>query len=453
VIISAVILAAGKGVRMSSDFPKVVHKAAGKPMILHIVQTIKKAGIEDINVVVGHGRDMVYEVLKNEKVRFVAQEQQLGTGHALIQAQHNIDPLASVMVLAGDTPLLRETTLKQLIDFHREQDSLATVLTAELKNPTGYGRIIRNDDNSFLKIVEEKDASENEKKIKEINSGIYCFQAGEVFYSLNKVTTNNAQGEYYLTDALDLMKKDKKKVSIIKVSDSQEVYGVNDRIQLSYVESILRKRKNMNLMQEGVTIVDPAATYIDEEVQIGRDTRILPYTIIEGNTVIGKDCEIGPYSRISNSNIGDSVIIDSSRVNEAAIGTGCIIGPYAYLRPQTELHDNVKVGDFVEIKKSTVREQSKIPHLSYIGDAMIGKGVNIGAGTITCNYDGKNKYRTIIEDQAFIGSNTNLVAPVTVSKNAVVGAGSTITQDVGQNMLAVERAKQKNVQNWVRKDR
>ncbi len=451
--ISAVVLAAGRGVRMCSDLPKVAHKAAGKPMILHIVDIVRQAGIEDINVVVGHGREVVQQLLAQEKVDFVLQEQQLGTGHALLQAEKNIDPDSAVIVLAGDTPLLRSSTIQELINFHQEQKSPGTILSAELSNPAGYGRVIRQADQSFSRIIEEKDATEEERQIREINSGIYCFQAGMVFELLQKINTNNAQGEYYLTDVLELIKNTQQTVNIIKVEDAQEIYGVNDRIQLAYVESILRKRKNLELMREGVTIMDPSSTFIDKDVQVKKDSIILPYTIIEGATLIGENCQIGPYSRISNSHIGDKVIIDSSRVNEARIGNQCSIGPYAYLRPQSELHDNVKVGDFAEIKKSIIGEHSKIPHLSYVGDAIIGKGVNVGAGTITCNYDGRNKHQTIIEDQAFIGSNTNLVAPVRVGENATVGAGSTIAHDVPPDSLAVERAKQRNFHNWANKNR
>ncbi len=451
--ISAVILAAGRGVRMCSKLPKVAHKAAGKPMIVHIVDIVRQAGIEDINVVIGHGREVVQELLAQEKVKYVIQEQQLGTGHALLQAEGNIDPDTTVIVLAGDTPLLRSSTIQELIKLHQQEESQATILSAELSDPAGYGRIIRQTDQSFARIVEEKDCTEEERTIKEINAGIYCFQAGSVFQLLKKINTDNMQGEYYLTDVLELIKNNEKPaVNIMKLADAQEIYGVNDRVQLAYVESILRKRKNLQLMREGVTIIDPSSTFIDKEVKVKKDSIIFPYTMIEGSTSIGENCQIGPFTRISNSNIGDHVIIDSSRINEAKIGNSCTIGPYSYLRPQSELHDNVKVGDFAEIKKSIIGENSKIPHLSYVGDAIIGKGVNIGAGTITCNYDGRNKHQTIIEDQAFIGSNTNLVAPVRVGENSTVGAGSTIAHDVPPGNLAVERAKQKNFHNRTKKD-
>lgn len=452
-MISAVVLAAGKGVRMCSELPKVVHKAAGKPMILHVVETIQSAGITDITVVVGHGKDKVMEILQNYQVKFAIQEEQLGTGHALLQAKNYIEPSSTVLVLSGDTPLLRSKTLLDLVAVHQQQNAISSFISAELPNPYGYGRVIRNHDGSFARIVEEKDASEEQRLINEINSGIYCFQASDVFERLGELNTNNVQGEYYLTDVLEMQVRTGQKIGIIKIDDNQEIYGANDRVQLSYIEGILRKRKNVELMKKGVTIIDPASTFIDQEVSIGKDTIIYPFTLIEGTTSIGEACEIGPYCRISNSIIAERVIIESSRIIEAKIGKGCTIGPYAYLRPQAELHDNVKVGDFAEIKKSVIGENSKVPHLSYIGDAVIGKGVNIGAGTITCNFDGINKYPTIIEDRAFIGSNTNLVAPVKVGENATVGAGSTITRDVLPDSLAVERAQQKQIPNWVRKQK
>ncbi len=443
--IAAVILAAGKGVRMCSSLPKVAHQAAGKAMIVHIVEAVEQAGINDIKVVVGHGREVVQSLLSAKKVEFAIQEQQLGTGHALLQAEKHIDTPSAVLVLAGDTPLLRPSTLQGLIQYHLAKGVQATVLSADLEDPSGYGRIIRQDKGLFSRIVEEKDANEKEKMVQEINTGIYCFQAPQVFQLLQQINTCNAQGEYYLTDVLEIIKGQGAEVEILKLEDAQEIYGVNDRIQLAYVEKILRKRKNQELMRQGVTIIDPSSTFIDQDVRIKADSIILPFTIIEGTTQIGSDCKIGPYSRISDSYIGDKVTIESSRINQAKIGNGCIIGPYAYLRPEAELHDNVKVGDFAEIKKSIIGANSKIPHLSYVGDAVLGQGVNIGAGTITCNYDGRSKHKTIIEDQAFIGSNTNLVAPVRVGQNAIVGAGSTIAHDVPPDTLAVERAQQKNL--------
>ena len=442
---SAVILAAGKGVRMCSEWPKVVHRLAGKPMLMYVVDALKAAGIDDICLVVGHGKEYVQKLFDGDRIRFVVQEEQRGTGHALMQAENAVDPASAVIVLAGDTPLLRASTIKNLRDFHENSQAAASALSCKISKPRGYGRIIRNADSSFARIVEEKDAGEREKAINEINSGIYCFQAKEVFRALAQINTANAQGEYYLTDVLEIMKNEDKKVGILIAEVEEDIYGINDRIQLSQAESIIRKRKNTALMKNGVTIIDPSTTFIDRDVRIGRDTIILPFTMIEGNTIIGERCEIGPSSRINDSVIASDVSIESSRVKEARIADKCVIGPYSYLRPGAVLQQGVKVGDFVEIKKSTIGEESKVPHLTYVGDAQVGRGVNIGAGTITCNYDGKNKYETILEDGAFIGSNTNLVAPVKIGKNAVTGAGSTISRDVPANSLGVERAKQKNL--------
>jgi bifunctional UDP-N-acetylglucosamine pyrophosphorylase/glucosamine-1-phosphate N-acetyltransferase len=442
---SAVILAAGKGVRMHSRMPKVLHRVAGKPMIWYVVKAAKEAGIDDIILVVGHGRDMVEEALAGENLRFIVQEQQLGTGHALMQAQGSVNPAHTLVVLAGDTPLLEGKTLKKLLDFHQQQQALATVLSGLLPDPYGYGRIIRQADGGLERIVEEKDASPEEKEIAEINTGMYCFQAGAVFTALSQVERSNAQGEYYLTDVLPILKKDGHKVAVLATNEVDQIHGINDRIQMASAEAIIRQRHNHELMKNGVTIMAPETTFIDSAVKIGIDTVIYPFTILEGQTVIGENCTIGPYTRINDSSIGNDVVIESSRIKEARIGNHCNIGPFAYLRPEADLQENVKVGDFVEIKKSIIGAGSKIPHLSYVGDALLGKEVNIGAGTITCNYDGKKKSRTILEDHVFIGSNTNLVAPVTIGESSITGAGSTITRDIPAHTLAVERAEQKHI--------
>lgn len=442
---SAVILAAGKGVRMHSQMPKVLHQVAGKPMIWYVVKAVKEAGINDIILVVGHGREMVEETLASENLRFVVQEEQLGTGHALMQAQGSVNPTHTLVVLAGDTPLLEGKTLKKLLDFHQQQQARATVLSGLLPDPYGYGRIIRQADGGLERIVEEKDASPEEKEITEINTGMYCFQAGAVFAALSQIERSNAQGEYYLTDVLPILKNDGHKVAVLATDEVDQIHGINDRIQMAAAEAIIRQRRNQELMKNGVTIMAPDTTFIDSAVEIGMDTVIYPFTIIEGQTIIGENCTIGPYTRINDSSIGNDVVIDSSRIKEARIGNHCNIGPFAYLRPEADLQENVKVGDFVEIKKSIIGAGSKIPHLSYVGDALLGKGVNIGAGTITCNYDGKKKSRTILEDGVFIGSNTNLVAPVTIGEHSMTGAGSTISRDIPAHTLAVERAEQKHI--------
>ena len=442
---SAVILAAGKGVRMHSQMPKVLHRIAGKPMIWYVVKAVKEAGIDDITVVVGHGRELVEETLSGENLHFVVQEQQLGTGHALMQAQGSVNPDHTLVVLAGDTPLLEGKTIKKLLDFHRQQQVRAIVLSGLLPDPYGYGRIIRQADGGLERIVEEKDASPDEKKIAEINTGMYCFQAGAVFAALSRLDRSNVQGEYYLTDVLPILKNDGHQVAVLATDEIDQIHGINDRVQMAQAEAIIRQRHNRELMKNGVTVMAPETTFIDSSVKIGMDTVIYPFTIIEGETSIGQNCIIGPYTHINDSSIGNDVAIESSRVKEARISNHCNIGPFAYLRPEAELQDNVKVGDFVEIKKSIIGAGSKIPHLSYVGDAILGKQVNIGAGTITCNYDGKKKHRTILEDRVFIGSNTNLVAPVTIGEDSMTGAGSTITRDIPANTLAVERAEQRHI--------
>lgn len=448
---AAVILAAGKGVRMRSAYPKVVHRVAGIPMIRHVVHAVFGAGIDSVYVVVGYGREYVYQALAEMDVEYVIQEQQLGTGHALRQAENHLKDASTVLVLSGDIPLIQAGTIEKLLGQQQESRAAATVLSAILEVPGGYGRIIRNPDHSLQRIIEEKDASQEQKLITEINSGIYCFQSREVFPRLADLTTDNAQGEYYLTEVLAMMINDGRQVEVMLSGESDGILGINDRAQLACCEALLRRRKNLALMQAGVTMVDPASVFIDQPVVVGQDTVIFPNTLIEGETVIGQGCEIGPFARISNARIGSRVVIESARINDAHIGDHCNIGPFAYLRPGTRLGQGVKVGDFVEIKNSVIGENTKIPHLSYVGDAQVGNEVNIGAGTITCNYDGAHKYPTFLEDGVFIGSNTNLVAPVRVGKDSVTGAGSTITRDVPPGTLAVERARQRNIKGWTKK--
>lgn len=445
---SAVILAAGKGVRMRSNFPKVVHRVAGIPMVQHVVNAVSQAGIDKITLVVGHQQEMVKEIFTGQAVNFAVQTEQLGTGHALLQARSYVQDDETVLVVAGDTPLLQAATLQALIEHHRFNQATATVLTTEIENPYGYGRIIRDENGKFKRIVEEKDADLEEKKICEINSGMYCLQAKEAFAALTTLGSSNAQGEYYLTDILEILMQAQQRVEVFLMHAPDDIYGINNREQLAFAEQKLRQRKNTELMLAGVTLIDPQNTYIDAGVRIGMDTIIYPGCIIEGQTQIGEGCRIGPGTHINDSTIGNDVMIENSRIKEAEVGDECNIGPYAYLRPQAVLHQGVKVGDFVEIKKSIIGAGSKIPHLSYVGDATLGKGVNVGAGTITCNYDGKNKWQTVLEDGVFIGSNTNLVAPVKVGENAITGAGSTITRDVPANALGLERASQKNLENW-----
>jgi len=430
---------------MHSELPKVVHRVAGKPMVMHVCDAARRAGASRLVVVVGHGKEAVQALFAPGEVEFAIQEEQLGTGHALKQTESLLSQENTIMVLAGDTPLLQARTLQELADYHVTSGAAATVLSTRVEEPYGYGRIIRDARGCFHCIREERDANLDEKQVEEINSGMYCLDARQAFRALAQIGSQNAQGEYYLTDILTILKNEGQRVEVLELDAREDMYGINDRLQMSQAESILRRRKNEALMRAGVTIIDPVTTYIDSDVEIGADTIIYPGTIIEGLTRIGNTCEIGPQTRISSSQIGNKVVIENSRLKEAQVGDECTIGPFAYLRPQAVLHRKVKVGDFVEIKKSTLGEGSKAPHLSYIGDAKIGKYVNIGAGTITCNYDGAHKYETILEDGVFIGSNTNLVAPIKVGTHSITGAGSTLTRDVPAETVAVERAEQRHL--------
>lgn len=447
----AVILAAGKGTRMKSTLPKVLHRIGGKPMVQHVLDAATSAGATRSVVVVGFGGEQVETTLGNQ-TEYVVQAEQLGTGHAVMQARALLEDFAgTVMVLYGDTPLLRGDTLKKFFTEHEASKASATVLTACVADPTGYGRVIRDQKGQVLKIVEQKDANSEERAVNEINTGIYCFERVALLDALSKINCNNLQGEYYLTDVIGILVAAGASVQAVQVADYEETLGINSRVQLSDAEKILRRRKLVELMDNGVTIMDVDSTFIDEEVSIGPDTVIYPFTWIEGKTRIGVGCEIGPNSRIQDSTIGDESTLHFIYAHECQIGNHVTVGPYVHLRPNTVLADGVKVGNFVEVKNSQVGMGSKIPHLSYIGDTDMGSGVNIGSGTITVNYDGKKKHRTTLEDGVFIGCNTNLVAPVTVGKGAYVAAGSTITKNVPAEALGVARARQNNIDGWVTK--
>ena len=447
----AVILAAGKGTRMKSKLPKVLHRVGGKPMLRHVTEVARAIGSYRTVVVVGFEGERVMQEM-GAGLEYAVQADQLGTGHAVMQTKSLLkDYSGTLLLLCGDTPLLTQATLKKLCDAHRESSAAATVLTACLDNPSGYGRIIRDGSGSVTGIVEQKDASVVELGISEINTGIYCFEAKPLFAALDGLTCDNAQKEYYLTDVLAILAHSGQKVGAMQTADFQETLGINSRVQLAEAEAILRRRKLLQLMEAGVTVMDPASTFIDDTVFIGCDTVIYPYTWLEGSTVIGENCRIGPNSRIADSILGDEVTLHFSYAHECRIADGVTVGPYVHLRPETKLAAGVKVGNFVEIKNSQVGQGSKVPHLSYIGDTDMGSGVNIGSGTITVNYDGKKKYRTVIGDKAFIGCNTNLVAPVTVGEGAYIAAGSTITKDVPPGALGVGRARQTNLAGWVSK--
>ncbi len=449
--LAAVVLAAGKGTRMKSKIPKVLHKVCGVPMVSHVLSAAQGSGADKIILVVGFGGEMVEQEMQG-KAEIVFQHEQLGTAHALLQAESSLNGFdGDILVLCGDTPLLTENTLKKLVSIHKESGASATVLTAVMDNPYGYGRVIRNNEGLVIKIVEQKDASPEEQSVAEINTGVYCFKAQGLFESLSHLKPDNSQGEYYLTDIIADYVKQGRLVSAVVVEDCDEIMGINDRCQLALAESIMRKRINEGFMVSGVTFIDPSSAYIDASVVIGNDTIIYPNVIIQGDTVIGCGCKIGPSSQLNSVKVGDNVVIRQSVVDQSQIGPDCQIGPFSYIRPGCTLSGNNKVGDFVELKKVQVGEGSKIPHLTYVGDAVVGKKVNIGAGTITCNYDGEKKWTTIIEDNAFIGSNTNLIAPVKVGAGAVVGAGSTITTDIPEGALGVSRDKQKIIPDWSKK--
>ena len=446
----AIILAAGKGTRMKSKYPKVVHKVCGKEMVNHIIDVSKKSGVKDIVAILGHESDIVKSRLPENTV-IAMQTEQLGTGHAVIMAKDHIKDEDTILVLCGDTPLIKEDTLKRLFNYHIENSYHATVLTTEVENPTGYGRIIRDKNLDLLKIVEQKDATEYEKLVKEINSGIYCFNGKSLRESLDLLDNNNAQGEYYLTDTIKIIREKGNKVGAFNGSTIEELMGVNSRVELSKAEEIMRRRINESHMVNGVTIIDTNSTYIEADVEIGNDTIIYPGVMLRGNTKIGSGCTIEINSCITNSVVGDNSKVMNSTVIDSVIGENTTVGPYAYLRPKSKLGNNVKIGDFVEVKNATIEDNSKASHLSYIGDAHVGKDVNIGCGVVFVNYDGKNKFKSVVKEGAFIGSNSNLVAPVTVEKKGYIATGSTITDDVPEGSLAIARERQVVKEGWVEK--
>lgn len=444
-----IILAAGEGKRMKSNLPKVLHKVCGKSMIEHVIHALDSV-VEDFTIVVGHGADKVKEYL-GDRLNYSYQDKQLGTGHAVMCAGEFLKhKKGTVIILAGDTPLVTSKTISEVFQYHIEKGYSATVITGVVNNPKGYGRIVRDFEGNLEKIVEDKDANEFERKIKEVNSGAYCFDIESLLDSLKRLNNNNAQGEYYLTDVIEILKSDGKKVGAY-VTDFEEFTGVNSRAQLYEASVIMRKRIINKFMDEGVTFIDPNNTYIDVDVQIGRDTIIYPGAILEGKTIIGENCIIGPNSRLVDVEVEDDVTIQNSVVLESKIMQGANVGPFAYIRPESVIGKDVKIGDFVEIKKSIIGDGTKVSHLTYIGDAEVGRGCNFGCGTVVVNYDGTKKHKTIVKDKAFIGCNTNLVAPVTIGEGAYIAAGSTITQDVPDGALAIAREKQVNKEGWVQK--
>ncbi|QRZ93022.1 bifunctional UDP-N-acetylglucosamine diphosphorylase/glucosamine-1-phosphate N-acetyltransferase GlmU [Bacillus subtilis] len=446
----AVVLAAGQGTRMKSKLYKVLHPVCGKPMVEHVVDEALKLSLSKLVTIVGHGAEEVKKQL-GDKSEYALQAEQLGTAHAVKQAQPFLaDEKGVTIVICGDTPLLTAETMEEMLKEHTQREAKATILTAVAEDPTGYGRIIRSQNGAVQKIVEHKDASEEERLVTEINTGTYCFDNEALFRAIDQVSNDNAQGEYYLPDVIEILKNEGETVAAYQTGNFQETLGVNDRVALSQAEQFMKERINKRHMQNGVTLIDPMNTYISPNAVIGSDTVIYPGTVIKGEVQIGEDTIIGPHTEIMNSSIGSRTVIKQSVVNHSKVGNDVNIGPFAHIRPDSVIGNEVKIGNFVEIKKTQFGDRSKASHLSYVGDAEVGTDVNLGCGSITVNYDGKNKYLTKIEDGAFIGCNSNLVAPVTVGEGAYVAAGSTVTEDVPGKALAIARARQVNKDDYVK---
>lgn len=446
--LKAIVLAAGEGTRMKSKKSKVLHEILQKPMVGYVIDTAKACGAEQTCVIIGHQGEQVEAKISQEGVCFAWQTERKGTGHAVKMAGDFIEDNKDILILYGDTPLVTADTLKEVIAYHKTQKNSVTVVSAMVDNPTGYGRIIRNATGDFVKSVEQKDANATEKAVKEINTGIYVFCGADLKQALGKLNNDNAQGEYYLPDCLEILLADGKNVGAYMAADEKEFFGVNSRVQLAEATKIMQMRINQAYMENGVTMVDPAHTYIGCDVKIGKDTILLPGCVIEGHTVIGEDCEIGPNSRLTDMVLGDGVKFQSSTGLESSIGNDTTVGPFAYIRPNCHIGNHVKVGDFVEVKNSNIGDGTKIPHLSYVGDTDAGEKINFGCGSIMVNYDGEKKHRTVIGDGVFVGCNVNLVAPVCVEKNAYIAAGSTITKDVPEDVLAVARERQTIITGW-----
>ncbi len=449
--INAIVLAAGAGTRMKSKTPKVLHKISGVPLVGHIVDLLEAIQVTKTTIVIGHGKEKVEDYLSSRSVNIAYQEQRLGTGHAVMMAQDTIKEDETVLILTGDTPLLRVETIQALLMHHKKGNYDGTVLTASFENPTGYGRIIRDEAYLITGIVEHKDATEEERLIKEVNSGIICVQGGLLKKFLNELKNDNVQSEYYLTDVIGLLSENGHRVSGYVVEDTSEIMGINNRVQLAEADGIHQQRIKETHMENGVTFLSPLSSYIEKYVQIGSDTTIEAGTVLRGQTVIGEDCVIGPNADIVDTIIKNNVEIKQSTLLDSSVDEYSKVGPYAYLRPKSKIGQHVKVGDFVEVKNASIGNGSKVSHLSYIGDGSIGENVNIGCGVVFVNYDGKNKHQTIVKDGAFVGCNANLVAPVTIEEGAYVAAGSTITDDVPERSLGIGRARQTNIDKWVEK--
>ncbi len=449
---STLVLAAGEGTRMKSKRPKVVHEMLGLPLVQWVIRAARQAGSEEILTVVGHAREQVIPLV--EDTIAVVQEEQLGTGHVVMVAREQLEELAamgkadSLVVLNGDSPLISPQTISSLVSLQQQRQAAVCVLTQIAADASGYGRIIRDEAGNVVRIVEEKDASVAEKMIRECNSGAYSFNLSALLGCLDRLTAANAQGEYYLTDVLEILAQEGQRIIAHIAEDASETWGINSRVQLAQATKYMQQRINEAFMMEGVTMLDPDLVWIGPDVKLENDVEILPMTILYGNTCVGMNSKLGPNTRITNCEIGSGCTIDESVLIDSKLENDVNVGPRAYLRPGTVMKQGSKAGTHVEIKKSTIGAHSKVPHLSYIGDATLGEGVNIGAGTITCNYDGMKKYPTLIGDKVFVGSDVMLVAPVEIGSGALIGAGSVISKDVPADSLAIERSDQRIVDGW-----
>jgi len=454
--IAIAIMAAGKGTRLKSKHPKVLHEVGGKPLLAHVIAAaIRVVAPEHVFVIIGHEADRVREAVRATGVNFVRQEPQRGTGHALMCAAPSLSAYDHVIVLSGDAPLIKSETIKRLLDFHLQKEAAMTILSAKLNDPTGYGRVIRKGKSDEVQtIVEEKSCKPAQKKIQEINSGFYAFSVKALFDNIERLTTANAHGEYYLTDMAEVLRKAKQRVAVIPTGNASEILGSNTRAELVDLDRTFRREKALALMAAGVTIFYPDSCVIDADVEAGADTVIEPFVQLLGRTKVGADCRVRSYSVIANSEIGDGVLIRPGCVMEnAKVASSAVLGPYSHLRPGSDIGEGAHVGNFVETKKAKLGRGSKANHLTYLGDAEIGAGVNIGAGTITCNYDGVHKHTTVIEDGVFVGSDSTLVAPVKLGKGSYVAAASCITNDVPEDSLAFGRSRQIVKEQWAKEKR
>ena len=452
---TVVILAAGEGTRMKSSTPKVLHPISGRSLVGHVLNAVDALSPKQVRVVVGAGREQVEAHLSEvaPHVTTVFQEKRGGTGHATQLALDGLNATGTILVLAGDTPMLTGASLTQLLEEHHAGGFTASVLTAEHPDPTGYGRIIRGDDDSLLRIVEERDADDIQRDILEVNSGVYAFDAVKLAGAIGKLKNDNSQGELYLTDVIEILRNEGGKIAAVLIDDFIEILGVNDRVQLAESAALLRDRINEDLMRAGVTIVDPLSTWVDSTATVASDVVLMPGTAISGTTTVATGAVIGPRTTLVDCTVGTGARVIESRATESIIGDGANVGPFTFLRPGTKLLPNSKVGAYVEMKNATLGEGSKVPHLSYVGDAVIGEGSNIGAATIFVNYDGVEKHYTVVGDHVRIGSDSMLVAPVTIGDGAYTAAGSVITEDVPPGAIGVGRAKQRNVIGWVLRKR